>query len=191
MKRSRYVALFSMGASALALAACDDPNALVPVKAYDNVTACVADGFSQSQCNAAFVAAENAYEKTYPKYDSQAECEVNAGPEHCELDYPSSKSASWRPTMVGFLMGAAIGSSAQPQPIVSNSASPTGRATATGFPIAARGANASVPLRVATTPSASEVAKAHTQTRGRGGFGSTASRVASSPSASHSHSYGG
>jgi len=189
MKRSRYVALFSMGASALSLAACDDPNALIPVKAYDSVAACVADGFSQSRCNAAFVSAENAYEKTYPKYASQAECEVNAGPEHCELDYPSSRSASWRPTMVGFLMGAAIGSSAQPQPIVSNSASATGRATATGFPITARGANASIPVRVATTPSASEVAKSHT--RARGGFGSTASKIASSPSASHHRSYGG
>jgi uncharacterized protein YgiB involved in biofilm formation len=178
-----------MGASALALAACDDPNALVPVKAYDNVAACVSDGFSQSQCNAAFVAAENAYESTYPKYESEADCEVNAGAENCELDYPSSKSASWRPTMVGFLMGAAIGSSAQPQPLVSNAASPTGRATATGFPISARGSNTSIPLRVAATPSASQVGKAHTLTRG--GFGSTASRVASTPSASHSHSFGG
>jgi len=185
MKRSRYVALFSMGASAFALAACEDSNALVPVKAYENVAACVADGFSQSQCSAAFVAAENAYESAYPKYTSQAECEVNAGPENCELDYPSSRSASWRPSMVGFLMGAAIGSRAQPQPIVPNAASPSGRATATGFPITAHGTGASIPSRVAAAPSASQVAKAHTVARG--GFGGTASRVAASASSASPH----
>ncbi|MGD9804781.1 MAG: DUF1190 domain-containing protein [Hyphomicrobiaceae bacterium] len=190
MKRSRYVALFSMGASALALAACEDPNALVPVKAYETVAACVADGFSQSQCTTAFVTAENSYESTYPKYESQAECEVNAGPENCELDHPSSRSANWRPSMIGFLMGAAIGSRAQPQPIVSNASSPTGRATATGFPVAGRGSNATIPSRLASTPTAAQVGKAHTLSRG--GFGGTASKIATSaPSASHGHSFGG
>lgn len=190
MKRSRYIALCSMGASALALAACDDPNALVPVKAYDSVASCVADGFAQQQCSKAFVAAENAYEKAYPKYDSQVDCEVNAGADRCELDHPNSRSGSWRPSMVGFLMGAAIGSRTAPQPIIANAASPTGRATATGFPISARGANVSMPARVASNvPNATQVAKAHTVARG--GFGGSASRVASSPAVSHIRSAGG
>lgn len=182
MKRSRYVALFSMGASALVLAACEDPNEIVPVKAYSSVAECVADGFAQAQCNASFVAAENAYEQAYPKYESKAECEVNAGPESCELDRPSSRDGSWRPSMLGFMMGAAIGSRMQPQPVVANAASPTGRATATGVPLMGNGANAAVPRGATAAPSAAQVAKAHTQSRG--GFGSTAAKVAGSPSAS-------
>ncbi|MGE0768365.1 MAG: DUF1190 domain-containing protein [Hyphomicrobiaceae bacterium] len=189
MKRSRHVTLVSMGACALALAACDDPNALVPIKAYEDVAACVADGFARGQCNAAFVAAENAYETTYPKYASQAECEANAGVEGCELDHPSSRSASWRPSMVGFLMGASIGSRVQPQPIVPHAASPSGRATAGGIPLAAHGANASIPARAASVPSASQVAKAHTTARG--GFGGTASKVAATHSVTRVKSFGG
>jgi uncharacterized protein YgiB involved in biofilm formation len=172
-----------MGVSALALAACEDPNALIPAKAYENVAACVEDGFSQAQCNASFVAAENAYEKAYPKYDSQAECEVNAGPEKCELDHPSSRSGNWRPTMIGFLMGAAAASRIEPQPIVPSASSPTGRATATGQAIG-RGTNGNIPVRAAAAPTATQVAKSHTLARG--GFGSTASKVAATPSAAAS-----
>ena len=183
-----------MGVSALALAACEDPDALLPVKAYETVAACVDDGFPEAQCKSAFVSAENAYEKAYPKYESQAECEVNAGPEACELDHPNSRSGSWRPSMVGFLMGAAIGSRVQPQAIVSSAASPTGRATAAGLPLAGSGAVSSIPARAAAAPTAAQVEKAHTQTRG--GFGATASRVAASGASGssgspHAHSSGG
>lgn len=182
MKRSRYVALFSMGASALVLAACEDPNGVVPVKAYESVAACVADGFAQGQCSASFVAAENAYEAAYPKYESKADCEVNAGPGKCEEDHPSSRDANWRPSMLGFLMGAAIGSRMQPQPVVANAASPSGRATPTGVPLAGQGANVNIPRRATALPSAAQVERAHTQSRG--GFGGTASKVAASGAAS-------
>jgi uncharacterized protein YgiB involved in biofilm formation len=189
MKRSRYVALFSMGASAMVLAACEDPNEVIPVKAYETVAACIADGFSQAQCSASQVAAENAYEQAYPKYESKADCEVNAGPGKCEEDHPSSRDANWRPSMLGFMIGAAIGSRMQPQPIVANAASPTGRATATGVPLAGRGANLAMP-RSATAPLTSDrVAKAHTQTRG--GFGGTASKVAASGGSDGKASAGG
>ncbi|MEZ5818483.1 MAG: DUF1190 domain-containing protein [Hyphomicrobiaceae bacterium] len=182
MKRSRYVALFSMGASALVLAACEDPNELLPVKAYDNVAACVADGFSEAQCSSAMVAAENAYEQAYPKYDSKYDCEANAGTGKCEVDHPSSRSGSWRPSMLGFMMGAAIGSRVQPQPIVANAASPTGRATATGVPLAGRGSSLTMPRHATAPLTQTNVAKAHTHSRG--GFGSTATKVAGGGSSS-------
>ena len=64
------------------------------------------------------------------------------------------------------------------------------RATATGFPVAGHGSNATIPSRLASTPTAAQVGKAHTLSRG--GFGGTASKIATSaPSASHGHSFGG
>lgn len=188
MKRSRYVALFGMGTGALMLAACEDPNELVPVKSYETVAACVADGFADNQCATALRAAQETYEAAYPKYADQFDCEDNAGEGKCEADNPNSRNPSWRPSMVGFMIGALAGSRVQPQPVVSNLSSPTGRATATGVPIAGHGTSASVPARAAAAPTAAAVAAAHTQTRG--GFGSTASRVAGS-GGGHSASLGG
>lgn len=188
MKRSRYVALFGMGTGALMLAACEDPNELVPIKAYDTVAACVADGFARNQCAAAHSSAQDSYETAYPKYADQFDCEDNAGEGKCEPDNPNSRTPSWRPSMVGFIIGAMAASRVQPQPIVSSLNSPTGRATATGVPISGRGTAATVPARAAGAPTAASVAAAHTQARG--GFGSTASRVAGSGSG-HSSSLGG
>jgi uncharacterized protein YgiB involved in biofilm formation len=190
MKRSRYVALLTMGASALALAACDDPNEIVPVKAYATIAECAADGVSESACRTSFNEAEKAYEKAYPKYQSRLDCEDNAGPEQCEKDYPNSRDASWRPSMIGFIMGMAA-ARAQPQPVLPNAASPSGRATATGVPLAGRGPNVTMAARGASAPSAAQVAKSHTQARG--GFGGSAARIASGSSSpsSASRSSGG
>ncbi len=175
-----------MGTGALMLAACEDPNELVPVKAYDSVAACVADGFAKTQCTTALRAAQDNYEAAYPKYADQFDCEDNAGEGKCEPDNPNSRNPSWRPSMVGFMIGALAASRVQPQPVVSSLGSPTGRATATGVPITGRGAAATVPARAAAAPTPTSVANAHTQARG--GFGSTASRVAGSGS---SASFGG
>lgn len=181
MKRSRHVALFGIGVSALMLSACEDPNEVVPVKAYDSVATCLADGNDRATCGAALAEAENAYDSAYPKYDAKGDCEANAGADKCELDYPNSRDGSWRPLMTGFLLGMAASSRTPAQPLVANAASPTGRATVSGYPITSRSVNAVVPRQVASAPAASQVAKGHTQARG--GFGSTASRVASSGSA--------
>ncbi|MGE0702017.1 MAG: DUF1190 domain-containing protein [Hyphomicrobiaceae bacterium] len=175
MKRSRYVALFGMGTTALLLAACEDPESVVPVKAYDSVEACIGDGFSQSQCRSAHTAAVDAYDTTYAKYGSEAECEVDAGNGRCEADFPNSRNASWRPSMIGFLMGTAAGTRVQPQAVVANAASPSGRATAAGFAIAGNGVNSTVPAKATYAPTASQVAR--TQTVSRGGFGSTSARL--------------
>ncbi|MDX2158775.1 MAG: DUF1190 domain-containing protein [Hyphomicrobiaceae bacterium] len=175
MKRSRYVALLGMGVSALTLTACEDPNEIVPVKAYATVSECVADGFSKATCDRSKGAAEDAYDSAYPKYQDQAECEDVAGTGRCELDKPSSRDASWRPSMIGFIMA---GARAQPQAVVSSATSPTGRATASGVVIAGRGGASSIPARAAAAPTASQITKGHTMARG--GFGSTATRVSAS-----------
>lgn len=185
MKRSRYVSLVGMGATALLLAACDDPNEIVSAKAFTDVAACVADGVDEAACTSAFNAAETAYDTDYPKYASQADCEANAGDGRCEADYPNARNPSFRPVMLGFLMGAALANNrVQPQALVANAQSVSGRATAAGVAVAGQGANVSVPARAATRPAASQIASAHTQSRG--GFGATASRVSSAGSAAHS-----
>jgi uncharacterized protein YgiB involved in biofilm formation len=177
MKRSRFVALISMGAGALALSACEDPNELIDAKAYETVAACVADGRGESDCRSAMATADAAYQQAYPKYDNQFDCEDIAGIGKCEKDYPNSREASWRPSMTGFLIGAALGSRVQPQPLVAHAASPSGRATAGGTPVAA-GVATRIPAHSAAAASPTQVAKAHGRAPAvsRGGFGATASR---------------
>ncbi|MEZ5856834.1 MAG: DUF1190 domain-containing protein [Hyphomicrobiaceae bacterium] len=182
MKRSRYVALVGMGASAVLLTACEDPNEMLAAKAYDSVSACVTDGNDQATCSNAFYAAQDSYNTNYPRYESQYDCEDNAGIGKCEPDYPNARNHAWRPMMTGFLMGAAMNSRVKPQPLVSNEKSESRRSTVGGVFIVSRGFNTSVPARAAKPATSSQIAKAHAvaSTKARGGFGSTASRVSSS-----------
>ncbi len=193
MKRSRFVALVGMGASAVLLTACEDPNELLDAKAYHSVTACVSDGNNKSVCSNAFYAAEENYNTNYPKYASQIDCEDNAGIGKCEPDYPNARNHSWRPLMTGFLMGAALNSRVKPQPLVASKRSDSGRSTAGGVFIMARGFNAAVPARAAAPATQSQIAKAHAtaKTTARGGFGSTAGRVSSAGHSSSSSRAGG
>jgi len=185
MKRSRQIALLGMGFSVLALTSCDDPNEIVPVKAYATVDECISDGFSKVVCARSLSAAQEAYDKAYPKYASEEDCEDKTGTGNCEKDYPSRRDSAWRPAMLGFILA---GSRVQPQAVIANPAVPGGRATAAGVPISGSGSAARMPLRGAAAPSRSQVAKAQTQSRG--GFGSTATRV-STASTGGSRSSGG
>ncbi|MFV0297239.1 MAG: DUF1190 domain-containing protein [Hyphomicrobiaceae bacterium] len=185
MKRSRYVALVGMSTSALFLTACDDPNQLVQAKVYDSIQACVADGNDQAQCARQFYTARDQYDANYPKYASKWDCEANAGADKCEPDYPNARSPSFRPMMLGFLLGAAMSDNRQPRtvPLIANAASPSGRATASGMPIQPQGVNVRVPVTATRPVTASQLAKAHPHmkatTTARGGFGGTAAKVSS------------
>lgn len=172
MKRSRTVALLSMGVSALALTACSSDSELLPAKAYATIEECVADGsFKKAQCEQALFAAQDAYEAAYPKFESEAQCEETAGEGKCELDRPNSRDRQWRPSMVAFLI-AAGSSRVQPQAIVHSATSASGFATASGAHVARSGSVASVPASAAARPTSAQVTRA--VTTARGGFGSSA-----------------
>lgn len=187
MKRSHYIALLGMGASAVVLTACEDPDAVTPVKAYASVAECAADGFDTATCQKAQAAAEDGYDQAYPRYGNQFACEANAGEGRCERDYPNSRHASWRPSMIGFIMP---GPGVQPQAIVARAGSPTGRATAAGMPLSRNGSATVIAVRAGAAPTASQIVNGHpeaaTRTVARGGFGATAARIAASGSSGRS-----
>lgn len=172
MKRSRAVALLSMGASVFALSACSGGSDLLPTKVYASIEECVAEGtFNASQCEKARFAAEDAYEAAYPKFESQAHCEDVAGEGNCEADRPSSREHSYRPSMVAFLMP--IGASAvQPQAVLPSASTPSGYSTATGAAVSRTGTAGTIPASAAARPQPAQVAKA--ATAARSGFGSSA-----------------
>lgn len=189
MKRSRYVALIGMGTGAFILTACEDPNEMLAAESFENVAACVAAGHDEADCTSASETAVMSYEDVHPKYAKQADCEKNAGEGRCEPDYPNAREHSWRPSMLGFLIGTAIASRVEPQPVVANAASSSGRATVGGAPIVGNGQNVTVPARAAAPATVKQIASAHTAatTVARGGFGTTAARV----SGSAGHTAGG
>ena len=173
MKRSRALTLLSMGASVLALTACGNNSELLPAKVYASVEECVAEGArDKTQCETAMMAAEDAYEEAYPKFESKGQCEEVAGEGSCEKDRPSSRDSQWRPSMVGFLIGAAIGSRVQPQPVLPSTSSASGYSTAAGIAIARSGTTAGVPASAAGRASSAQVTKV--ATAARGGFGHSA-----------------
>jgi len=178
MKRSRAVALLTMGASVLALSACSGGSELIPTKVYASIEECVADGtFNSSQCEKAMFAAEDAYEAAYPKFESETHCEEMAGEGNCEPDRPSSREHSYRPSMIAFLMPIGA-SSVQPQAVVRSASATSGFSTATGAAVSRSGVTGAVPASAAARPQPAQVAKA--ATAARGGFGSNAVAHASS-----------
>jgi uncharacterized protein YgiB involved in biofilm formation len=188
MKRSRAVALLSMGASALVLAACESSDAPVETMSFATIEECVADGrLGNLACEDAFYAARDGYEAAYPKFADKAGCEDMAGEGECEEDRPNSRNSSWRPMMIGFLAGM---SRVQPQAVIPNAAAPDGRSTASGAHVRGNGPSVTVPASARSRPTGAAVAAVATSSRG--GFGGTASAMsASSGHGSGSHSSGG
>lgn len=173
MKRSRTIALVTMGISALALSACSSATEdVLPARVYTSVMECIADGeFDKDACEAAQFAAVDGYEANYPKFSKISECEELAGEDACEVDRPNSSERSYRPSMAGFIIAAAV-SRVQSQAVIGNAGSPSRLGTASGAAIAQSGTRAHVPSAAAARPAAAQVAKAATVARA--GFGGSA-----------------
>lgn len=172
MKRSRKVALVTMGIAAVTLTACGDGGGVVEANRYDSVDACASDGkFDRKTCERAWYDAQATYDEAYPTYASQADCEAAAGATACERDRPMSRQSSWRPLMTGFLLGSMV----QPQAVVASTTARSGFATATGAEVRGSGTAASIDRSAAARPTASAVRTAATTSRG--GFGTTAASV--------------
>ncbi len=120
MKRSRYVALLAMGASALALSACGESE--TPAGVYTSVDQCIADKqFSEADCRKAFDVAKEEHKKVAPKYASKTDCEADFGAGKCETApyRTSSGGSTFMPLLVGYMMGRSMGgqSAFTPQPL--------------------------------------------------------------------------
>ena len=106
MKRSRYVALLAMGASALALSACGESE--TPAGVYTSMDQCIADKqFTDEECCKAFDTAKEEHKKVAPKYASKADCEADFGAGKCEESpyRTTSGTSTFMPLMVGYMLG--------------------------------------------------------------------------------------
>jgi uncharacterized protein YgiB involved in biofilm formation len=178
MKRSRYVALLAMGASALALSACGDSE--TPAGVYSSAEQCIADKqFSESECYAAFDKAREEHEKVAPKYASVSDCEADFGKGKCEEAPPgthtSSTGVSWMPLLAGYMLGRTLGG--QPgfsQPLYRTQNDSTYR----------NADNRAVTNRtgVQPVPSSTTTSSVKSTTIARGGFGSSGKVYGSAPS---------
>jgi uncharacterized protein YgiB involved in biofilm formation len=170
MKRSRYVALLAMGASALALSACGESE--TPAGVYTGVDQCITDKqFTEAECRKAFDTAKEEHKKVAPKYASKADCEADFGVGKCE-DSPyrtSSGTSTFMPLMIGYMLGRTLGGQPgfTPQPLYRTQGGTQFR-TGDNRPVTAKTGLQNVPA--STTTSAFK-----STTTTRGGFGRNAS----------------
>ncbi|WP_416896343.1 MAG: DUF1190 domain-containing protein [Minwuia sp.] len=121
MKRSRRVALISMGAATLSLAACEEEKTATHI--YELAEQCIQGGFfSTEQCEADFKVAREQHAEVAPKYLSKADCEADFGNGQCETSpYETSSGGSvFMPLLAGYLMGSMLsggGRTAATQPL--------------------------------------------------------------------------
>ena len=170
MKRSKYVALLAMGASALALSACGESE--TPAGVYTSADQCIADKqFTEAECTKAFDTAKEEHKKVAPKYASKADCEADFGVGKCE-DSPyrtSSGTSTFMPLMIGYMLGRTLGGQPgfTPQPLYKTQNGTQFR-TGDNRPVTSKTGLQSVPQ--STTTSAFK-----STTTTRGGFGRTGS----------------
>ncbi len=175
MKRSRYVALLAMGASALALSACGESE--TPAGVYTSVDQCVADKqFTDDECRKAFETAKEEHKKVAPKYASKEDCEADFGAGKCEESpyRTTSGTSTFMPLLVGYMLGRTLGGQPAftPQPLYRTQGDTTFR-TGDNRPVTTKTGVQSVPH--STTTSAFK-----STTTTRNGFGRNGSIYGSS-----------
>ena len=170
MKRSRSLKLALMGASALTLVACDDPQ---DVAIFESVEQCVRqDGFGMEDCKANMETAKAEHVRVAPKYTSAADCEADFGTEQCETAPQKTQNGGsvFMPLMMGYMMGNMLSgrSRVATQPLYRSKDDRKNFRTADNKKISGKTGISKVSSKVARAPSTK------TSTIRRGGFGSTA-----------------
>ncbi|CCQ73393.1 DUF1190 domain-containing protein [Magnetospira sp. QH-2] len=170
MKRSRHVALVMMGASALALTACEESQ--VDVGVFESVDQCmITPGMTKELCTESLAASQEQHAKVAPKYTSKGDCEADFGAGQCE-DSPyqtQSGGSVFMPMMMGFMMGQMM--AGRSQPLYRSSDDAKSYRTADNKTVASKTGMTKVPQSLTKTPSVK------TSTMRRGGFGSRASSL--------------
>jgi uncharacterized protein YgiB involved in biofilm formation len=160
-----------MSATALTLAACDNPE---EVAVFENAQQCATqDGFDIAACEANMKQAQQEHVRVAPKYTSVADCEADFGEGQCE-DAPqrtSSGGSVFMPLMMGYMMGnmmAGRSAGVATQPLYRSKDDPKNFRTGDNQKVSGKTGVSKVPGQVARAPSTK------TSTIRRGGFGSAA-----------------
>ena len=172
MKRSRSIRLLMMGASAVALTACDEPK--IDAVIYDGIQQCLADGLlTREQCQTEYERAREAHVAAAPKYTSAEACEADFGPAQCEQapQQTTSGGSVFMPLMMGYMMGSMLAGNragVATQPLYRSADDPKSFRTADNRNVGATTGRTQVARAAAAAPSVK------TRTTARGGFGASA-----------------
>jgi uncharacterized protein YgiB involved in biofilm formation len=171
MKRSRSVALVMMGAGAVFLSACEEPE--IDANIFRTVDECLAQpGANAEMCENSYRAAEQQHAMVANKYTDKAACEADFGEGQCE-DAPfetQNGGSIFMPLMMGYMMGSMLGgrSGVAPQPLYRSANDPSTFRTADNKPVARDTGATKVSKAAAGRPTAKRF------TTSRGGFGAGA-----------------
>ena len=165
-----------MGASSLALSACDEPK--VDAAVFESVEQCLNyPGALKSQCENSFKEAQEQHAAVAPKYASEADCQADFGAGKCEKApvQTSTGGSVFMPLMMGYMMGSMIGGrgSMFSQPLYRSAQSPATFRTADNRSVGSTIGRTKVATSAASRPSFK------TSTISRGGFGASAGRFGS------------
>lgn len=112
MKRSTNMKALTIGlltVSAFALAACQQDEATA--FSFTNVEQCISAsrsvdaGFTEKECRDGFMAAQQSYAQTAPKYADVSVCEAEHGEDACTTAQGSDGGSVFVPLMMGYMMG--------------------------------------------------------------------------------------
>ena len=124
MKRSRQIRLVLLGgASAVALAACDQAQDLPKdAKFFSDQAQCEAET-KGTDCKKAFEESRDAHVKTAPRFETLQECQAKFGDDNCTSATPSGQQTAagssggfFMPLMMGYMLGK-IGNNVVSQPV--------------------------------------------------------------------------
>ncbi|MGF1605600.1 MAG: DUF1190 domain-containing protein [Rhodothalassiaceae bacterium] len=103
LKRSSRVALSLMASSSVALVAGCGRSEPVEAERYQTLDQCLADGaLSEQACQQSYQEALAEHQASAPRYDSQAACEAQFGPERCQRQ-SGSQGSFWTPFFMGWI----------------------------------------------------------------------------------------
>ncbi len=181
MKRSRRIALVTMGVGTLALGACEE--AMTEATIFRSVEQCLESGVhSEDECRRAYAYAISEHDLAAPSYSSKAKCEAEMGEGRCEQGLYNGGERTYRPGFAAFMFSRS--GSVYPQPLYESKKHPNQFQTADKGKVAGKTGRVSVPEPAAKRP------KRKIYTARRDGFGSSGRRT-SARSRTASRSYGG
>ncbi len=174
--RSSIFVTLLMGASVIALAACEEPT--VDAAVFENLQQCLANpDMDPDQCRQSFAAASSQHAAVAPKYASQQDCQADFGEGRCEeAPYRTSGGGSvFMPLMMGYMMGSMIGgrSSVASQPLYRTAGDSKSFRTADNRKVGSATGRTKVASSAASRPSVKS------STISRGGFGRSGGRFGS------------
>lgn len=165
MKRSKAVALTLMGASAIALQACEENN--VEAQVFQDLQGCIdAKDLTEAQCREVYQGAVSEHVQSAPRYATQEECIAAHGADACQQQTTSSGGSFFMPLMMGYMAGRMLGGGfGNPNPLYRDARNPGNFRTADNKKVPAKFGKTTLPNW------ASQTTRSRTQSASRGGFG--------------------